>query len=774
MRYLICLSVLFSASLLSSSVLAAKAQRAIFQLTVNQVEKGEVFVLLREGDVLARVSDLEGAGLRGFSGNRETIFGETYVSLRSLGPDVQYESDEKELAVRLTAQPALLGTTSVDLYYPRPPGIIYSSDTTAFLNYAFNYIFGWQAANRFAVFSEAGISMKNSLLYSSVSRNTDGSIIRGMTNLTLDNRQSLIRWIAGDSVASSGGSLGGGAVIGGLSVSREFSLDPYFFRYPSFGLSGALQTPSTVDIYVNGLLVRREKLVPGLFELRNLPVPSGSSTSRIVIRDAFGREQEINSPFYFTPRVLAPGLHEYSYNLGFRRENIALASWDYGPLVFLGRHRVGIRDWLTAGLQLEATSGLVSGGPAISARLPFGEMEFSAAGSSEQGQNGGGVSLLYTYLGLPVSFGASVRLLSPSYANLSLKATDGRPKLAADAFVGFQVGPRTSVGLRYSYAGYRDKGPESRLSIVSTTRLTDRLNLYLTGRRSLQVDGNVNEFLVGLNYYFGNQISGSLSHNKSGAEATNSVDLQKSLPVGSGFGFRFRAEHAEKEDRVNGVLQYQGPYGRYEVDHQHVDRREVTTLNVAGGLVAIGGTVYPSRPIQDSFAVIRVPGVAGVRGYASNQELGETNSRGDLIVPNLLSYYGNFLRIADEDIPLNHSIETTEKTVAPPFRGGAVVTFPVRRFQGVTGSIVVEISGEAKAPAYGRLIVTVGEKKSESPIGKLGEFYFENLPVGRHPAVVEYKATTCQFTLEVPASDAPVLKLGTLRCTVPQTSGQSK
>jgi outer membrane usher protein FimD/PapC len=49
------------------------------------------------------------------------------------------------------------------------------------------------------------------------------------------------------------------------------------------------------------------------------------------------------------------------------------------------------------------------------------------------------------------------------------------------------------------------------------------------------------------------------------------------------------------------------------------------TLSTFGSIVAIGGPVYPSRSIYDSFALIRVPGVADVPGYISNQEVGQTN-----------------------------------------------------------------------------------------------------------------------------------------------------
>lgn len=737
---------------------AAQDQRAILQLIINQVEKGEVLVLIREKDIMARVSDLERAGLRGFSGKRETARGEIYVSLSSLAPDVAFEMDEKALALRLTAQPALLGSTVLDLRQGRPPGMIYAQDASGFFNYAAN----WRDFKDYDLFGEAGFSIDGNLLFSSLSRNIDGDVVRGLTNLTLDNRQKLRRWVVGDSFASSDG-LGGGLFLGGASVSREFSLDPYFYRYPTLGLSAAVLTPSTVDVYVNGLLVRRERLPPGPFELKNLPVSTGSGLTRVVIRDAFGREREVLSPFYFTTGVLTQGLHEYSYNLGYRRNSIGIDSWDYGPLAFLGRHRVGLTDDLTGGLRLEAGSGLLSSGPTITFRLPFGEIEFSTAASHKKGLQGGAASLGYTYLGRSYSFGGSLRALSPHYANLSLEPLDERPWLEASAFAGIQLGSWTNLSLQHTLANSQSNGRTQRISLSSSTRLLDRLNLFVVGSHSRQTEGNVNEVFVGLTYFFG-ETTGGVSYQKRGNIGTKTLELQKSLPLGSGFGYRFQTAKSREEEQVGGLLQYQGPYGRYEGSYNRVNGEDTTILNVAGGLAAIGGGFYLSRPVQDSFALIRVPEVTGVRGYANNQEIGSTNSQGELLAPNLLPYYGNRLSIADQDIPMDRSVGATERTIAPPFRGGAVVTFPVERIQSLTGSILLEVSGKTTTPAYGELIVTAAGKRFESPVGKQGQFYLENVPPGNHPVVLEYNETVCPFTLQVPASDERMVSLGTLRC----------
>jgi outer membrane usher protein len=747
----------------TSPSLAEEEQRAILLLIVNHVDKGEVIVLLRAGDILVRVADLEEAGVRNFSGKRELVAGEMHVSLASLAPGVGFELDERALALRLTAEPALLASTVVDLGVGRPPGIVYRQDTSTFLNYAVTLT----NFEKYAVFTEAGLSIQGALLFSSASRNEDGAIVRSLSNLTLDDRSHLSRWVLGDRLARSD-TLGGNLLMGGVSVSREFGIDPYFLSFPRVELSDTVMTPSTADVYVNGRLLRREPLPPGTFELKNLSVPAGSGTARVVIRDAFGREREIVSPFYFSTALLREGLHDYTYNLGLRRDNFGTESWDYSRPGFLGRHRLGLTDTLTAGGRLEAAADLVSGGPTVTLGFPFGDVEIAGAASREREQSGGAGSLAYQYLARPVSLGASVRALSDHYATLSLSAKDDRARLEINGFVGINLGTRTDLTLQYTRSDFRDRGPEDRASIFSSVRLTDRATLLLSASRSTQKGAKpTTEAFAGLSIALGDRTTATLSYQRQGDQNLGSVEVQRSLPVGPGFGYRVRADATGETGQGAATVQYQGPYGRYEASYQRANSQDTTVLSAAGGLVALGGAAFATRPVSDSFALIRVPGVAGVQGYLNNQEIGRTNARGDLPVPDLLSYYGNRLGIAAQDIPLDYSVGSTERTVATPLRGGAVAAFPVQLIRAVTGSLVIVVAGETVIPAYGQLTVTAEGRQFDSPIGRDGEFYLDDVPTGRHPAIIAHETTRCSFTLDVPVAAGPVMNLGALRCVVP-------
>jgi len=159
--------------------------------------------------------------------------------------------------------------------------------------------------------------------------------------------------------------------------------------------------------------------------------------------------------------------------------------------------------------------------------------------------------------------------------------------------------------------------------------------------------------------------------------------------------------------------------------------------------------------------------VAGVHVYLNNQDMGKTDAHGRLLVPGLLANYGNLLRISDDGAPLDASIQTLERTIAPPIRGGAVVTFPVRRIRALVGKLRIRLHGAVVVPAYGDLSVDGGGVHADSAIGDDGEFYLEDVPSGTYQALITYKQGTCTFALKEPDEAGVLANLGTLECVVP-------
>jgi outer membrane usher protein len=739
-------------------------ERALLTLFVDDGDRGETEVVVRDKDILVSVAALEKAGIHSFAGTREVLNGKPMVSLASLAPAITYKFDDRDLTLRISAGVNLLATHNLNLELQKPPDLVFRSDTSAFFNYSsvLGNLSTWNG------FFEGGVSYKGGLFYSGLlASNGVNPVTRGLTNYTYDDQPDMRRVMAGDTFVSSG-ILGGTGVLGGFSIAKNFSLDPYFIRFPSQDISGILTTPSTVNVYRNGLLIKQEYLPPGTFNLNNIPGQVGQGNTQVVIRDALGNTHQINSPYYLSSELLEKGLSDYDYGIGFQRTDLS-SSFSYGAPSLSAFHLYGLTDWLTLGGRVEAQHDLLSAGPSVSIGSLLGELDTNAAVSRERNYDGAAASIGYQFIARRYSGGTNVQWMTLNYSNLTLKPTDNRPVLQAQASGSVDLGYATTVGLQYLYQRYSNEGTQNQASFTDTTRIGKRLNLNVNVTRALSGNSTpVNEVFVGLSYFFGHETVGTISGDTlSGYSGT--VSLQKSLPLGTGYGYLLQAREGYQEQE-NAFFQYQNDYGRYEDDYTRAAGQNSNIFSIAGGLVEIDGHVIATRPVQNGYALVEVPGLANVPAEWSNQVIGTTDKAGNVLLPNLLPYYGNQISIADSNIPIDYSIEIDRKVISVPFRGGGVVTFPVHKVQQVTGTISVQVGGRPVIPALGDLTVEVGSRTFESPLGEKGQFYFDSIPAGRYPASVDFSAGVCKFQFDVAKSDKPTLKLGEQVCVLTLTA----
>ncbi len=740
-------------------------QRAYLSFNVNGVDEGEVLAIVRPGDVLVPLAALKRAGIINLNAEPVTIDGVPYVSLRHLAPAVSYTFNERSLALNVMAQPSYLGSAVIDLQGSRAPALVYSKNASAFFNYAVN----WENFNQLSEFSEVGVSSNGNLYYSGFSFAPGGKLIRGLTNATFDNPSSMKRWVVGDTFAS-GGLFGGNAFIGGISVSRDFGLNPYFIQYPGIGISGQALTPSTAQVYVNGHLVSTQPVAPGKFDITNIPVVAGGGNAQVVVTDAFGRTQTLSSTYYYSTTVLARGLSEYSYNLGAKRENVDISSGDYGPVVFIGQDRVGITDWFTGGAMLNGGAGVISGGPTASFRLGRGQLGLNASLSHAAGVGGSAAEADYSYQNKFISYGGTLAAVSSNFANASLAPTDNRTTRLASVFTGFQIGPRANLTMSYTASRLRDTGDQDVAALTGSVLLSRRFDLVATADSTYgAASANAHQYFVSLNYQLGSNTLGAVSQQGGSAGGGSGISVQQSLPLGEGVGYLF-SHGSGSEIQDDDYFQVQTSYGFYQASYLQENGSSQKSLLASGGLVDAGDGIMFTRAVEDGFAVIDVPGVRGVRGYYNNQLIGRTDGRGRLLIPNLLSYYQNKVEISDQDVPLDYSIGATEEVAAPPYRGGALVRFPVQRVAAVTGKVVVDDRGQ-KVPSFGELRLTLHGHEVVSELTDRGEFYLENLSPGLYAGEVEYADGACAFELVVPNKRQAVTEVGSVPCA-PRQIGQ--
>jgi len=736
----------------------AAPQRADLDLFLNGEHRGAALVLLgRDGDVWALPGELERAGLHlpAAAGRPERI------SLRSLAPALAFELDEAALALRLTAGPELLGRSTLDLRATaRPAGLATGGSPSAFLDWSVEQ--RWPGLAGAAL--EAGAGAGGWLLLGGLSRLEDGRWGRAPTSLTRDEPEALRRWIAGDASAVAG-PLGGALLLGGLSVQRELSLDPYLPRAPLPRGTAVATSASTLELYVNGTLVRRERLAPGTYDLANLPVTSGAGLVQAVLRDAFGRTQELDARYYYTSGLLAEGLSDYGYHLGFARAALASGLGEYGGPALLSRHRLGLRDWATAGLRLEATGKLVSGGPAATFGLPVGEVEAALGASGAGGRSGLAASLGWSYLARAFGAGLRLQLQSSRYAHASLPAAADRPVASLEAFAGATVAKGLTLEALLRSQRWRDAGEATSVGARAAVALGVGATLLL----SAQVGGApgmapTTELQAFLSWSLDGHTTAEASAGRgSGSGATASAGVQRPLPLAEGFGYRVRGGSAQRGPAwLSAAGQAQGPHGLVEGEYDQLGEARAGRVRAAGALVLLDGSLFATRPVESSFALLQVPGVPGVRGYLEGQEVGRTDGDGNLFVPALLPYQANRLSIRGEDVPMEYELGRLEELVAPPYRGGAVVRFGVRRLSAVSGTL--ELGPGRGRPQLGEIAVQVEGQRHASPVTGEGRFWLDGLPPGCHPAEVVWRGGVCRAELMVAPAAGPLRELGAVAC----------
>ncbi len=767
------LNILFVIFSISLSPIAHGGQMAILKILLNEEDKGELIVhVTDDGDYLLRTEDLQKMGFVELKGIRTTIEGDEFISLRSI-EGVKFKLDEKKLVLEIMAEPYLLEKKVVMMRYPRPVKVYYPKDTSAFLNYNITYFAGDSFKyDRTVLTNQLGFRVWDLLFLSDSSytqrKGEGGKFVRLMSNLTYDRREDLLRAVLGDFFASSG-DLGSTLNMAGISLSKNYRMDPYFVKFPEIGFSGLISLPSEIEIYRDGFLIRRERVSPGGIELMDIPTYLGSGLIEIVLKDPFGREQRIRLPYYFSDRHLKKGLHEFSYNLGFEREDFGLVSNRYKNFSFLGFHRYGLTNTLTVGMRGEAMKDVINIGVSTTYLLPgrFGVIDASLAWSGSRGREDGlGGSLGYLYQDRRLSFNLLLRAFTRDYSNISLEKTTERTKYEINAGGGYTSELLGSFSINIARTK-KYKGADSKSLFASYSRkITDRSNIFANFKRDFE--GNLNEFMIGVNYYFDHGITASASHQRRDGTSTEKIQLIKNLPVGEGFGGRVSYEriHGREEDYNNFNLQFQynAKYGQYGGEFISTNHMESYSFSASGALTFVKDSFNITRPIQDSFALVKVGDLEGVRVNLSNQVIGRTGGSGKVLIPNLNSYYDNQISINDKDIPMEYTISEVMKYVSPPFRSGSYIEFEVTKIQGFVGLLKVKVGNQIKPVEYIEFKLMVNGKEILIPTGKGGEFYIENIKPGKYKGEFKYLDKVFIFDIMIPKSDEVVVELGEVLC----------
>jgi|Deesub1362B_J571_1020462.scaffolds.fasta_scaffold00036_38 outer membrane usher protein len=746
---------------------ALSSEKVILRVILNGQPRGDfILTLTADGDILLRKADLSQIGLR--LTESESIFAEE-VSLRSI-KGLSFRIDPEEVTLYIEADPHLLVPTRMSLHRERPFKAEYLK-TNAFYT---NYSISWHADDRFSKGSLRGafetvLRAGEPLFYSNFSyvhSSTEDRLVRMLTSVTIDRVDTLHRLVIGDFQATSGG-LGSAGTFGGIKIEKTFLLKPYLLRYPGLGVEGVLDSPSTVEIYVNDSLVEKLDLPPGEFYLSDLPVTPGAGEIRLIIRDAYGRERIIKRPFYIPSRLLRPGLSEYSLSLGFRREDLGEKSFHYSRLSGLGFYRRGLTEWCTAGIRAEADSETFNlGVTSVILALNTAEVNLEGSISMREHRTGFGGSMAINLISRPVKLGLSLRGFSKWYANLSSTDSLRIPALEWAVRLGFSLGKAGYLSATYAETNYRHQTDTRRLSLQYQRHLFRGGSLYIRGSRRWE-SGQENDLVeFGLLVPLGNGHISSVRVKGEEDGTTAVASFHKNPPRGPGTGYRVQVEgefNSETSLKGNTRLEHHGRNFNLSGEYWKSDSTGTIEINLSGSVVMINGELHLGRPIHEGFALVST-GIQDIKVRLNGQYMGETSRDGTLFLSELTAYSENTISVSAEELPLGYSLTEGVRTVAPYYRSGGVVEFSVKRLRAVEGYLYW-IQEDRKTPAeFVGLELTINDKTIQSVTGKDGFFYIEDILSGEYPIRLFKGDRECRTSLKVPESEDLIVNVGEVVC----------
>ena len=738
------------------------------------------FSQLADGRLAASRGELEEIGVKapGSGSAEELIILETITS-------ITYRYDERTQTITITLSNSQRVTRQYDATpVPNAPPAT-PSDYGSVLNYTLFAVnsygfdkskFVFSGASAFLdarFFSPYGVLSQSAILGTTTMREVDA--LRLDTTYTYSNPSTLMTYRAGDAI-SGGLSWTRSIRFGGLQVQRNFALRSDLITSPLPAVSGTALVPSTLDVYLNNVKTFSQEVPGGPYSVTNLPVLSGGN-ARVVLRDSTGREVETTMPFYSTPILLRSGLWDFSAEAGYPRLGYGTASDDYIRDAFSSfsvRH--GLLDTLTLEAHGEIGNGLYNGGVGLAALTgSFGVVSLAASASQFAGDTG--LQLFAAYetkiFGMFFNFSSQRTLgryddlasvtgrnipvmnLSPLPLGISL-----RPPKALDRATVSMPLPFDRSSISLSFINLEpDLGARSQIVSASWSRsFAANSQLFVTAyadfadRRSLGV-------YAGLSIPFGQRETASLGvvASREGTSVVADAVRPLSQEIGS-YGWRIRDSEGETPYRAASAS-YRAAAGRIQTGIEQFGRSVRGTAEFEGAIAMMGGGVFFSNRIDDSFAVVDV-GAPGVEVFYENRPIGVTNPQGMFLVPSLRAYQANKISFDPRSLPVNADIPQIKDVVAPADRAGVIVRFGVKT--DVSSAVVILTDAKGKALPVGLKGRLNGGEES-LVVGYDGRVFVKGL-MPENSLLVATDAGECRASFAfAPAGDSQIV-IGPVRC----------
>ena len=668
-----------------------------------------------------------------------------------------YEIDESAQAIDITAPASAFTSTTLDgLGNVRT--VATRPDPGFFLNHDFQLLHsGNQELLSGLVeggfFSRLGVFTTQfagpDLLHSFVPRRLNTQFFRdfpeSMTTLTIgDSFSAVSPWARTVAYA-------------GVRYASKFATQPSFISTPLPGIAGQASQPSTVDVYVDNVKRLSQPVAAGPFAIQNVPVISGQGEIRMVVTDVLGRQQVITESYIRSSLLLRARVSDFTYEAGTVRLNYGLKSNQYRSFFADATYRRGISDTLTLEGRIETQLGTETAGlGAIYALRDIGIFSGGLAASIDGSHAGELLYAGYSRAQRSFGFAAQLQMASANFRQLGLLAEQRATRLSLQAQLSKSLGSRTAVA-----AGYlrRDGRTESNVQA-----LTASLNLRL-GRAFLTVGGTYSllsprpyGLSVALIVPLGERTIAMATGDSSPTSRTAGVEVSRSISLGPGYGYRVRSTNMDQQ-KNEAAFYYQNNAGSYGVEAAEGAGGTSVRLLERGSFVFLHRHLMVSRWLTDSFGVVEVPNAKGIPVYVNNQVMAKTDRWGFALLPWLVAYNRNSVRLDDAALPVDVTVDLEERVVVPMARSAAFLRYQPASVGGAT----LVLTGPGGQPVPQGAMVTVNANPAAYEVQLRGEVFVIDID---YPSVAHasWEGVKCEARIMRPPANTPIPRIGPVPC----------
>ncbi len=548
---------------------------------------------------------------------------------------------------------------------------------------------------------------------------------------------------------------------------------------PQFSGSAAL--PSTLDLYVNQQKIYSGLVPSGPFDIKQLPFISGNEVT-LVTTDATGQQSITKKPYYFSSKILAKGINEFSVDVGVPRYNYGLYSNDYDDATFAsGAIRYGYSNSLTLSGGAEAsTDGLSNLGTGFAKNiLGIGVINADIAASQYKDENGYSALLgLEGRISKNISFNTSYRKVFDNYFDLArvsqvryLKDNQINPESQNYLNYSALADEIFRAGINYNfYAGYgvylgynQIKYSDNSYKLLSTNlsgSLDKNWGFYASAYKDYENHKDYGVYFA-LRYTPSSKVNAitSVSSDSGSLRYRQEIFGLSEPQIGSfGWGGYVERDQDANENNASVYASYRARAAYLTGRYNRFGDNDQVAVSATGSLVAAAGRIFAANEIGDGYAVVTN---AGPQSQILNGgvNLGTTDKSGRFLIANLRPYMSHHIYLDPSYLPLEWEVSSTNQTAFVGYRQGTLVDFGAH--QVISG--LVKLVDQNNSPLMPGYTVRINGQQN-GMVGYDGEVFIPNLLKQNKLEVDLLDHGSCQVDFTYNSNQYSTKKLGPYVC----------